>query len=294
MSKKKWGWIAVVALALVLNITFLGRRFWFSPLSVADRRENQEISDAFRDQAMARKGEEIDMIGNLVRGETWIALQLTERQKFALRELSDLINEARILSLKAEAEPYNGAPARRRNDIARRNKNRVLAIVQARHLVTAGLLTEEQAAYMVQHYLSGPGWNSVYEGSVQDLIAVTPSQETQLLRLGDDLRTGAIRTIMPVAFSRGKDAQESYKKFVNDALGRQDLAVRKILTPVQLERWGRLAATRPPPAAPPDSKRPSPSDAEEAAVVIEDVSLTFRAWPTARMPWVSTRIRLNC
>jgi hypothetical protein len=278
MTYKRWASVAAVVLILVLNFALLGRRFWRPRPSQANLQENQQISDDFRFLVTWRRGEEIGMIGNLAKNEFGNVLQLTEKQKFALRELNDLASEARVQSLSAEAEPYDGDPARRRRDIARRDGRRAQSITHAQRLVTAGLLTEEQAAYMVQNTLNGDfEWNYVYEGSIQELIAVTPSQQRGLAQVGKDIANEETAKALPVAFSRDPQDGELFKNIGKESLRRQELEVRKILTPVQLEKWGGLTATRRPPAAPPRSTRESPSDAEEAAVVIEDMSPTFRA-----------------
>jgi hypothetical protein len=278
MTHKRWASVAAAVLILVLNVALVGRRFWGPRPSQSNLPENQQISDDFRFLVTWRRGEEIGMIGNLARNEFWNVLQLTEKQKFALRELNDLASEARVQSLSAEAEPYDGDPARRRRDIARRDGTRARSITHAQRLVTAGLLTEEQAASMVQYTLNGDlGWNYVYEGGIQELIAVTPGQRRELAKLGEDIANQETAKALPVAFSRDPQDGELFKNIGKESLRRQELEVRKILTPVQLEKWGGLTATPRPPAAPPGSTRESPSDAEEAAVVINDVSPTFRA-----------------
>lgn len=235
--------------------------------------ETQYISNGFREKAKFGRGESFSLIGDLTSSRFWTEHpSLAIEQANAITKLNNLLSEARVNSWLADAEYLDGNPADYQDYVARSNVRRSETIDHAQCLVTLGLLTESQAALVIQRLLSGQRQlYSLYQENVQELLGMTESQKERLAHVEEDAREKNARLNW---FS--VDPQEQKKFKAKRAVIKQeiDAAAKKILTPEQQEKWSQLTAKRTLPAEPPEL--PALSKAEAARINIEELSPTFR------------------
>ncbi len=276
---KKNVWIGLLCL-LVLNFVILAIPRYNSRVQrgKAYARENLWISDALKTKANFGKGASLRLIGDLTRSHFWTSmLPLAEAQKDAITKLNDLVSDARVRSWLADAESYEGDPAVREAEIVQSEKRRESSVDHARCLVTQGLLTEQQAAFVIQRNLTAVKWRGLYDENVQELLGMTESQKKELAQVA--LRSQEDYSVISAASGKAVDrqTQKEYAKSVSKLKQEHDLGVQKILTASQMKTRSELLAQRSLPADPPNLTRPSPSNAEAERTKIRQFSGVFRA-----------------
>jgi hypothetical protein len=214
----------------------------------------EQIRNSFRSKAGlgTGRGKTIGLIGGLANSrEMKKVLPLAEEQARAITKLNSLVCEARARSWLTDAEYLDRDPADYKVYAARNEARRRDAIEHAKRLVTTGLLTEAQAAFVTHRDLRSRQWSTLYSKNVQELLGITESQKKKLEEV----------------------EYEYYKDFSKQEF---DSGVKGVLTPSQLEKWTRLAAERTLPAEPPDLPS-SAKPGSETPTKLENQSLIFRA-----------------
>ena len=139
-------------------------------------------------------------------------------------------------------------------------------------MVSLGLLTEAQAAFVLYDYTSDD--NHLYvlsDKNVQDLLGMTASQNKELDKVGDAANR---REALLNLWSVDPIEQEYVRTVMTANEKRMNAEALNVLTPSQRKIWDGFTAKRSLPAKPPEM--PAPSEAEAARIKIEDVSPVFR------------------
>ena len=191
--------------------------------------------------------------------------------------LNHLVNEGRYQTRLTDAAAATADPTRREQLLARSWDRQLEAIRHAIRLVSLGLLTEEQAAFVIQHDVELNGLSALYaDKNLVELIGLSADQQLKL----DEAKAKATEnanTLMTLAFKTDPQSAKEYNIAIDHQKRVNDDAVRKILTPDQMAKWNELTAKRSLPAKPPNATRSALSGAEVAGVHILDLSPIFHA-----------------
>ncbi len=198
-------------------------------------------------EAMMQRRTDIASIGSLLssfwRGE----LGLTEEQQRVIKKLNHLLCEARYQRRLADAAAVPADEAARAKFLARSWETQLEAIRHGIRLVSLGVLTEEQAAFVTQRELGLWGLSSLYANkNVVEILGLDRNQIAQLDRAHEGATANG-QSLMGLAFRTDEKAVKEYQKRVSDQKRENDAAVKEILTPAQLEKWAELTALRPAP-----------------------------------------------
>ena len=114
--------------------------------------------------------------------------------------------------------------------------------------MTQGLLTRQQGEFVVQHFLVNTSFRALLDRNVQEMLGVTEAQRGSFAEAGDAVREREGQLIRAAAdgVDERKIAEERTASFEE-----YDAALKRALTPNQLEKWTRLTAERTLPAQPP-------------------------------------------
>jgi len=191
----------------------------------------------------------LDRIGNLSGHRFWKkVLPLSKAQADAITKLDNLVQEARDLSIRNDADHPADDLASYQAYLDRNHTRRQAAIRHAQRMVDLGLLTEPQAAFVLQRWITTRRRSyAMYNEHVQELLGMTASQKEEMVHIAEHFRD----------------------ELVSPALW-------KILTPSQQETWLRLTAKRTLPAEPPNLPSSLLIDADAAGIKLADHSPTFR------------------
>ncbi len=229
-------------------------------------------------EAMMQRRTDIRLIGSLLnsnmsKGE----LELTEEQKRVISKLNHLLCEARYQRRLVDAAAVPANEAARAEFLGRSWERQLEAIRHGIRLVSLGVLTEEQAAFVTQRDLDLNGLSSLYaDKNVVEILGLDRNQIAQLDR-ARERATANGQSLMGLAFRSDEKAVKEYQKRVSDQKRDNDGAVKEILTPAQLEKWAELTTPRPAPAIAAALTRLELSAAETASVHVVDLSPVFRA-----------------
>ncbi len=143
-------------------------------------------------------------------------------------------------------------------------------------MVALGLLTEPQAAFVMQRHLTngltGSRLYPLRDENVQELLDMTASQLNDLEKVAAE----ANRREAPLNLWLTDPKEQQTVRLAMEANAKWlDEAAMNVLTPDQRATWSRLAAERHLPATPPDL--PAPSAADAARIKVDEVSPVFRA-----------------
>jgi hypothetical protein len=189
----------------------------------------------------------LDLIGNLSTHPFWTeVLPLSPTQSQAITKLDDLVQEADTLSLYADADYPANDFASYEAYLARSRERREAAIHHAQRMVDLGLLTEPQAAFVLQRWMTTRRRSRVmYNERVQQLLGMTESQVQELAHICENYRDEKVSP-----------------------------ALWEMLTIPQREMWVQLTAERTLPAEPPNLPSSQLLDAED--IDLAELSPTFR------------------
>jgi hypothetical protein len=281
MTRQKMYGLIVLVLVIALTGGLIRK-----PTAVAEASSKQneqlrlELVGEFElvGEAKMQRNSPIRCIGSLTRDRYWTSvLPLTEEQQKVIRALDHLVNEGRYQTRLADAAAVTADPTLREQLLARSWDRQLEAIRHAIRLVSLGLLTQEQAAFVIQRDVALNGLSALYaDKNVVELIGLSSDQTLRL----DEARAEALanaNTLMTLAFKTDPQSAKEYNIAIDDQKRANDDAVRKILTPDQMEKWNQLTAKRFLPAIPPNATRSALSGAEVAGVHILDLSPIFRA-----------------
>jgi beta-lactamase regulating signal transducer with metallopeptidase domain len=240
----------------------------------ARRRETQLRSLGLRHRHwFMDDGYEDSMIGGLVDNNWWLdSLPLAPAQASAIKRLDKLLRDTNDHAALVAADYMDTNPPDYQEFSTRIDKRMRETVRRGVRMTALGLLTEPQAAFVMQRYLAGSDRLYVLrDKNVQDLLGITASQNKQLDKVGDDANRREARLNLWTV-----DPKE--QAYVNSQLAANDKQMKEeamnVLTPGQRKIWARLAAPRSVPAKAPDL--PAPSEDEAARIKIKDVSPVFR------------------
>ena len=228
--------------------------------------------------AKMQRNTPIRCIGSLTRDRYWTSvLPLTAEQQKVIMALNHLVNEGRYRTRLADAAAVTADPTRREQMLAQSWDRQLEAIRHAIRLVSLGLLTEEQADFVIQRDAEPNGLSALYaDKNLVELIGLSADQTLKL----DEARAKAVEnanTLMTLAFKTDPQSVEEYNTAIDNQKRANDDFVRKLLTPDQMEKWNQLTAKRSLPAKPPNATRSALSGAEVEGVHILDLSPIFHA-----------------
>jgi hypothetical protein len=241
-------------------------------ISKSDAAEIESIRSGLRIAPIARMHSPLDMIGALVTSHFWTdVLPLGKEQASAIMKLDDLVQQSHDQSFQVDAKFPADDLTSYRAYVDRSHTRRREAFRHAQRVVSLGLLTEPQAALVIQRVLTHrrPS-HSLGDDNVQELLGMTSDQKARLVEVWADANAGRHRN------SPSQSAQEQQKTTIglSKVTNPTDAAAMGILLRSQLEQWSRLTALRALPAEPPEL--PAPTDAEAAQVRIDDIWPIFR------------------
>jgi hypothetical protein len=259
-------WIVWVTLAIIVGVGF------FLFVWRAKRNETSEVAGAVEKAAavVAAETRAYDLralrkvawhdyfggIGSLVEMSRWKeTLSLSEPQKVVIAELDELLWDAHLNSLLADADYKEGNSADYKEYA--NNRRRETTVEHGVRVVSIGLLTEAQAAYVIQRNMTfGRPGHALGDSQVQELLGMTPRQKMEFAEVWER-------------------ANHDVSRLAWDAISEEaNATAMTILTPAQRETWTRLSTGHPAPSAPPDL--PALSTDESARIKLEELSPTFR------------------
>ncbi len=242
-------------------------------LSKEDKLNLASFSWSFRHPHLfASDSSQDSLIGGLVENTWWSkSLPLAPAQASAIKKLDVLVRDAGDQTLLVGADYLDTNPPDYEEFVARVNKRLLETMRHAERMASLGLLTEPQAAFVMQRRLSGD--NHLYElrdKNVQELLGMTASQNKELDKIGEAAnRREALLNLWSV-----EPVEQEYVGTVMAANEiRMNAEALNVLTPSQRETWSRLTAARTLPAKPPELL--APSEVEAARIKIEEVSPVF-------------------
>lgn len=215
------------------------------PISRSDAAEINSLRSGLRIGPILGCNDNSDLIGALASNRFWTeALPLGQQQTAAINQLDEVLRAARSLSLETDADYPARDLASYQAYVDRGHQRRHAAFRQAQRVVSLGLLTEPQAAFVIHRILTTRRpIHTLGDENVQELLGMTAQQK----------RTAA-------AIAAGTTAT--------------DAAILEILTPRQMEKWSILTAQQTLPAEPP--KLPTLSDAAAASSNLDELWLIAR------------------
>jgi hypothetical protein len=213
------------------------------------------------------------LIGGLTQNHWWRNWlgPLAPAQASAINKLDVLIAEALDHAFLAAADYMDTNPPDYLEFAGRLQRRLHETRRHAERMVALGLLTEPQAALVMQKYLTGSNrLVGLYDENVQELLGMTASQKEQLVKIGREAtrRDGLLGD--DPNLKTAADVGQAYAAIRKEA----EEAAMNVLTRRQRKIWSRLTTAPVLPAKPPDL--PAPSEAEAARIKIKDVSPVFR------------------
>jgi hypothetical protein len=210
------------------------------PMSKADAAEMDSLRSGLRFMPHIFVDEPLSLIGGLASHPHWTgALHLGKAQASALTTLDDVVRKARRLTWHADAEYPTQDVAFYHQYLDRSNRRLSGTIAHAERMVTLGLLTEPQAAFVTQRYLSesGPAY-VLTDPSVQELLGMTGEQHQEMdrLHIEESLRANARLGGLDDNDKRRNQMVANHQAF--------DDAAMRILTESQLAKWALLTYKR--------------------------------------------------
>ena len=288
MAAKRWlGWVAL-AVIVVINmsvLTWRSRQARESPKPVeSDRQTNheayQKLAQSFVERAKFEKNRNPShtMIGDLITARLWVeAMTLAEKQKEAITKVNDLVNEINYQLMLAHSTGYSGDPDAYQKYLDRSGQRSMAAYRQAVGLVRTGLLTEAQAALVLQRELAADGRVNLYSDPNiwGEQLGMTETQKQELSAIRDDAKwKGA--PMVALSFSKAPDASEQYKSLAAEIKQGHGQAAWAVLTPDQKKQWTAMTAVRPVLPVPPDLPEPGEMEAQAEHARLLKLSTTFR------------------
>ncbi len=222
-------------------------------------------------------GGQLNLVGLLVTNGYWRnSLPLAPAQATAITRLDNLMQQAFDNVCLDAADYMDTNPPDYQEYNARLNKRLNRAISRAERMVALGLLTEPQAALVMQRHLTNGSTGSrlypLRDENVQELLGMTASQISGLDKVGAE----ANRREAPLNLWSTDPKEQQKVRLAMEANAKWlDEAAMNVLTPAQREIWSQVAAERHLPATPPDM--PAPSAAEAARIKVDELSPVFRA-----------------
>jgi predicted RNA binding protein with dsRBD fold (UPF0201 family) len=279
MTRQKINGLVVLVLVITLNGAFPARLIGkWSAIAKASSEQNGQLQLELVGEAEMQRNTPIRLIGSLTRDRYWTSvLPLTEEQKKVILALNHLVNEGRYQTRLADAAAVTADPTRREQLLLQSWDRQLEAIRHAIRLVSLGLLTEEQAAFVIQRDVALNGLSALYaDKNLVELIGLRADQRLKLDEAKAEATANANK-LMTLAFQTDPQSVKEYKIAIDDQKRVNDAAVRRIFTPDQMEKWNQLTAKRSLPAKPPDATRSALSGAEVAGAHILDLSPIFHA-----------------
>ena len=213
------------------------------------------------------------LIGGLVENGHWAkSLPLAPAQASAITKLDVLVRDAGDRAAGVAADYMDTNPPDYQEYNARLGGRLSETLRHAERMVSLGLLTEAQAAFVLYDYTSDD--NHLYvlsDKNVQDLLGMTASQNKELDKVGDAANR---REALLNLWSVDPIEQEYVRTVMTANEKRMNAEALNVLTPSQRKIWDGFTAKRSLPAKPPEM--PAPSEAEAVRIKIEDVSPVFR------------------
>jgi hypothetical protein len=210
-------------------------------------------------------------IGGLTKYQFWRKeMPLGPAQSETIPKLDGLVRDAAKYQGSVSAVYMDTNPADYA-DFMTRFRNRLNESRRhAERMVTLGLLTEPQAAFFIQHILSGPSpfAHSLGSENVQEMLGMSANQKKEYAKVMSEWVERSTHLSELNDNERIRDRMSLIEKLA-------DTAARDILTPQQMELWNQLTAERHLPAEPPDL--PAISDGEAARIKLTEISPIFRS-----------------
>jgi hypothetical protein len=238
-------------------------------------RETKNYSFAYRNRRMFRGDSwEDGLIGGLVENNYWRNdLPLGPIQAITIKKLDELVQKAADNSTSIAADYMDTNPPDYRQYNARLNRRLLETLRHAERMVSLGLLTDAQAALVLQHRITGSGspLYVLYDKNVQELLAITPNQIKEFEKVGNDANRREARLNL---WTVDPKEQEIVRTRMAANAKQMNAEALNVLTPNQRELWSLLSAPRSLPAK--ASNLPALSEFEAARIKVEDLSSIFR------------------
>ncbi len=219
-------------------------------------------------------GGQINLVGLLVTNGWWKqSLPLAPAQASAITKLDGLVQDALDYASLAAADYMDTNPPDYQEYLARFDERHFNETFRHAERMTAlGLLTEPQAALVMQRHLSGSQpLYALRDENVQDLLRMTASQKQELAKVGDEANRREARLNL---WTVDPKEQEKVRNLMAANSQQMAASAMSVLTPSQRETWSRLTAERHLPAKPPNL--PAPTEAQAADIQLEESSPVFR------------------
>ena len=128
-----------------------------------------------------------DLIGSLVENASWSSqLPLSPAQAEAIKKLDALMRDAGDLAANTLADSLDTNPSGYQEGLASFDNRIRESLRRGQRMVSLGLLTEEQATFVLLRYTSGGHHLYVLrDKNVQELLGMTASQNQELDKVGE-------------------------------------------------------------------------------------------------------------
>jgi hypothetical protein len=214
-----------------------------------------------------------NLIGNLVENGWWRSqLPLSPAQADTIMKLDGLIRDASDNTGSMIADSLEKNPTGFRETLARFNERLHESIRRGQQVVSLGLLTESQAAYVLYSYTSDS--NHLYvlrDPNIQELLGMTAAQNKELEKAAD----AATRREVQLNLWTVDPIEQEYVRTVMAANAkRMNAEALRVLTPAQRKIWDAFTAKRTLAAKAPEMPTPTKNDIEH--IRISEKSAIFR------------------
>ncbi len=238
--------------------------------------ETKNLSFGYRNRRMfASDRWEDALVGGLVQNPVWSKeLLLAPAQANVINKLDALLQEANDQATRNAADYMDTNPSDYREFNTRLNRRLHETLRHAERMVSLGLLTDAQAAFVLQTRISGSGspLYVLYDKNVQELLGMTANQVKDLAEVGAAANRREARlnlwTVNPKEQELVRSRMAANAKQMNEA-------ALDVLNPNQRELWTLLSAPRSMLKKAPDLTDPTASEA--AHIKFAEVSSVFRA-----------------
>ena len=141
----------------------------------ADRGEKPRGDRELIGQAAMQRKTDLRLIGGLITHRMWQGeLELSAEQQGVIKKLNRLLCEARYQRRLTDAAAVPADEAARAEFLARSWERQLEAIRHGIRLVSLGVLTEEQAAFVTQRDLGFSGLSSLYaDNNVVEILGLS-------------------------------------------------------------------------------------------------------------------------
>ena len=298
MKTRQWFRPLVFTLLILINVVVVVIRYRSGSRSGSTleatraqaRKDYKQLAAYSVHQAKYEKirNSSFTLIGDLVDNPRWkTVLLLSEAQKRVILRVNDLCNQMLYLSLLERSTHYQDDLEAYQRYLDQNALRQRQSMRWASEIVSVGLLTHVQDAVMTQRSLAINGRNNLltnFEVRAEQL-GLSELQVKQLKETAANV-TAQGQSLVPLAFSKGSNANQVYKNITAENRREGEIAAWAILSPVQQTRWNEITAVQPVPTSSPDRIELTSADRETVHGRLLEVVPSFK-------PLTESRNRIN-